>query len=122
MSRILIVDDDKKIRTLLTKGLERAGFHVDTAATGKEGIEKVAVENYAVVLMDLRMPNLDGRTAIKAIEAGRPGVRIFVLSGLDDPALRESIQSSHPSVAGWIPKPFQIQEVVDRVRAALGGR
>ena len=71
--KILVVDDDDAIRTMVERVLTRENFNVDQARDGFEAIEKIAKNDYATILLDLMMPRVDGLGVIRFLEERRPG-------------------------------------------------
>ena len=67
MTKILIVDDEAKIREMIEKYARHEGFETDHACDGMEAVEKCEVNSYDLVVMDIMMPNLDGFSAVKEI-------------------------------------------------------
>jgi CheY-like chemotaxis protein len=78
---ILIIDDDVAVSHTLSLILTRAGHHVTTAASAREGLELLTDGNFDLVLTDIIMPELDGIEAIRRIRANHPGLRIIAMSG-----------------------------------------
>jgi CheY-like chemotaxis protein len=115
-NRILVVDDEPAIRALVAKILERAGYPVDTARDGAEAIEKLETTQYAVIVLDLMMPNIDGYGLIRHLKA-RPGTKpaVIVVSAGDSAALR---QLDGALVHSIVRKPFDIDVLGDLVAAA----
>jgi CheY-like chemotaxis protein len=88
--RVLVVDDDPGVRGLLAAVLHHHGLSVDEASDGREALELLAVHQYAVVLLDLIMPNLDGFGVIEALgrqETGKPVV--LVVTGAERQAIEQ---------------------------------
>jgi CheY-like chemotaxis protein len=114
--RVLVVDDEPAIRALVTKIIERAGFPVESATDGAEAIEKLTNGEFAVVVVDLMMPNVDGHGVIAWLKA-RGGKRpaIIVISAADPGSLRQLDGSMVHSI---IRKPFDIDVVADLISAA----
>ena len=112
--RILIVDDDDPIRTLLLTVLRKRGFNVDSARNGEEALEKTRQCRYSVVLLDLMMPRMSGYQFLEQIEqwpaAQRPLV-IVLTAGSEPRDLNPDI------VAGTIRKPFDVELLVDTIEA-----
>jgi len=115
-NKILVVDDEPAIRALVAKILERAGYPVDTARDGAEAIEKLETTQYAVIVLDLMMPNIDGYGLIRHLKA-QPGTKpaVIVVSAGDSAALR---QLDGALVHSIVRKPFDIDVLGDLVAAA----
>ena len=108
---ILIVDDEAEIRDALAEILTGAGHRVATATSGREALERMAADQYDVVLTDIRMPDLDGRALYQEIERRWPGRAarvVFITGDTLASALREFVSSSGRPV---IEKPFLPSEV-----------
>ena len=89
--RILVVDDDDEVRETLSEMLVAYGFEVvGDAGDGSEVAVLAERLSPDVVLMDLRMPNIDGITATRQLQRIRPGLPVVILSAYDDPGLREA--------------------------------
>jgi len=114
--RVLVVDDEAAIRALVAKIVERAGYPVDTARDGAEAIEKLGEAEYAVIVLDLMMPNIDGYGLIRHLKA-QPGTKpaVIVVSAGDSAALR---QLDGALVHSIVRKPFDIDVLGDLVAAA----
>lgn len=108
---ILVIDDEEEIRELFKDLLEQAGYLVSLARNGREGIEMVAQKTYDLVITDLMMPDWDGRTAIKAISAGRPETKIIVVSAASSDIF-EKVKKME-AVVGVVQKPFDIEELLN---------
>jgi PAS domain S-box-containing protein len=108
---ILVVDDEPEIRDALAEILTSAEHHVVTASSGREALDRLAAENYDVILTDIRMPDLDGRALYREIAKRWPGriARVvFVTGDTLTTALREFVDDSGRPV---IEKPFLPSEV-----------
>ena len=79
--RVLIVDDEEDLRYVYTRQLRGDGYLLDTAADGEEAIEKIRMNEYAVILTDMRMPRKDGLAVIAAAREHLPDAEIIVLTG-----------------------------------------
>ena len=87
--RVLIIDDERLVRSALVKALRRRGFEVDEAGDGSEGLARVeAVEgDYQVVLLDLSMPGISGERVLERLKQDHPSLPVVILSGfVEDPA------------------------------------
>jgi len=79
--RVLIVDDESLIRRSLSDYLAESGYQTATAADGLEGVTRARAERFDVVLVDLRMPRLDGLEVIATLNAEQPELPLIVVSG-----------------------------------------
>ncbi|MFL6248913.1 MAG: response regulator [Thermoanaerobaculia bacterium] len=113
----MVVDDEPAIRALVAKIVERAGHPVDTARDGAEAIQKLEETQYAVIVLDLMMPNIDGYGLIEHLKA-REGVKpaVIVVSAGDSAALR---QLDGAMVHSILRKPFDIDVLGDLIGAAV---
>jgi DNA-binding response OmpR family regulator len=113
---VLVVDDEPAIRALVAKIVERAGFPVDSARDGAEAIARLEEKSYAVLVVDLMMPNVDGFALIEYVRK-RGGARpaIIVVSAGDSAALRRLDGSMVHSI---LRKPFDIDVLGDLITAA----
>jgi CheY-like chemotaxis protein len=114
--RILIVDDDDPIRALLMTVLRRRGFHADSARNGVEALELLGACRYALVVLDLMMPRMNGYEVLDHIGTIPPASRPFVLVLTAGLGMR-SFDTSF--VVGTIQKPFDIELLVDTVSGCL---
>jgi len=115
--RILVVDDEREIRELIGRALVAAGFHADLAAGGAAGLEMVARRDYGLIVLDLVMPDLDGRAVLARLQAIRNVPAVLVLSCMDDVATRVSCLEL--GARDYLTKPFSLAEFLARVRARL---
>lgn len=115
-ARILIVDDETPIRRFLRVALEAEGYGVIEAATAREGIDKTALENPAVVILDLGLPDADGITVLKGIREWSQ-VPVLVLSVRADEAGK--VAALDAGAQDYVVKPFGVQELLARLRGLL---
>ena len=121
-SRILVVDDEADIRTLLRDLLERAGFEVDEARTGREALRTLADAPPALVLLDVSMPELDGYQTLERIR-DLSDVPVIMLTARAQEL--EKVRGLSAGADDYVAKPFGRQELLARVQALLrrsGGR
>ena len=110
--RILIVDDDAAIRTLLFTILRRRGLLVDTAKHGVEALERLAQCHYALMLLDLMMPVMNGWNVLEQVTAMDPKLRpavVLLTAGTEPRDFNPDI------VAGSVRKPFDVELLYDMV-------
>ena len=113
--RVLVIDDDKAVLNSMQRVLEKNGFIADTAETGKEGIEKSTTQNYDVVLVDLRLPDMDGIEVLS--RANLAGAVKIMLTGY--PSLVTGIQAMDKGVDAYLHKPIRPEELIMLVKAKL---
>lgn len=114
--RILIADDEKEIRDLLKKYLERELYKVDTVINGQEALHLFAQNDYHLVILDLMMPKVDGIETCRRLRE-KTNVPILMLTAKDDEV--DKILGLSIGADDYITKPFSIHEVVARVKALM---
>lgn len=116
MGRILIIDDEPQIRRFLRIGLGSQGYTILEAGTGAEGIEKTALENPQLVILDLGLPDMEGREVLKTIREfySQP---VLVLSARSRES--EKVTMLDAGANDYVVKPFGIQELLARIRVLL---
>ncbi len=114
--RILVVDDDESIRTLLFTILSRSGLCVDAAIDGAEALDRLAQCRYALILLDLMMPRINGWQVLEAIAKRPGGDRPMVIVMTAGTELRDL---SPELVACSVRKPFDLELLLDAVIACL---
>jgi DNA-binding NarL/FixJ family response regulator len=119
--RVLVVDDHPVVRAGLVGMLEAAAdlAVVGTAADGEQALAEVARHAPDVVLMDLRLPRLDGVAATERIVAGHPNTRVVVLTTYDSDA--DIVRAVAAGASGYLLKDVAVQTLVDAIRAAARG-
>ena len=116
-SRILLVDDEPQIASFVGRALEQAGYQVDVAADANDGVMRGATGDYGLVILDLFMPDLDGRKVLKAILRVQPNQAVLVLSCNWDVGVK--VQCLDLGAKDYLTKPFSLAELIARVRARL---
>ncbi len=118
--RILVADDDLTIRQLVCTLIKRVGYEVDCVCDGEEAIEKLKTHDYAVILLDLMMPRLDGFGVIDYLKAN-PRMHkpvVLVITAYADQRFKEVDPSI---VSGILRKPFEIGDLGDIVSLCVEG-
>ncbi|HEV7573966.1 MAG TPA: response regulator [Thermoanaerobaculia bacterium] len=115
---ILIVEDDSSIRRLVRTVLLRQGYQVEIAADGLEAIAKLGLADYDVIILDLMMPNLDGFSFMTAMARDTPERlrRVIITSAASPAVINEKLKGIDFDL---LPKPFDINELISRVRACV---
>ncbi|HSE17265.1 MAG TPA: response regulator transcription factor [Pyrinomonadaceae bacterium] len=116
-ARVLIIDDDPSIVLAVKDELEFEGFEVDAAVDGLSGIEKASKFQPDVLLLDLRLPGLNGFEVCRRIRSVMPEAWIIILSVRSEEIDR--VRGLEIGADDYVIKPFSLRELVARVRAAL---
>jgi two-component system, OmpR family, response regulator len=116
-SRILLVEDEPRIRGFICRALASAGYHVDTAPDGSAGLQLARAGDYGLVILDLVMPDIDGRTVLTSLLRDRPGQAVLVLSCLNDVMIK--VFCLELGAQDYLTKPFSLAELLARVRVQL---
>ena len=117
MGRILVVDDSKEIRDILSDVLSSMGFQVSVASNGNEGLNLLFVNPFELVLTDLQMPGMDGWTLDFHIKDRSPDTPVVLITGSEREVVLERLGESRVDSA--IFKPFSLEEIQETVQAVL---
>jgi two-component system response regulator MprA len=115
-TRVLLVDDDQKIISLLKRGLAYEGFEVYTASDGEAGLMAAKKYQPHLVLLDITMPGMDGLEVCRRLHLLQD-VAIIMLTARDDVA--DKVNALGLGADDYVPKPFSFDELVARIRAVL---
>lgn len=115
--RILVVEDEAKLRTLLSRGLAEEGYAVDVAGSGEDAIWRVAEYQYDAILLDLGLPDVDGFTVCCHIRERGCWVPVLMLTALD--AVDHRVRGLDVGADDYLTKPFAFTELVARLRALV---
>lgn len=116
MARILAVDDEAKIRTIIKEYAEFEGYEVAEAEDGMEAVEKVKHEDFDIIVMDIMMPRLDGYSACKEIQKIKK-VPVIMLSARGEEY--DKLFGFEIGIDDYVVKPFSPKELMARIRAVL---
>jgi DNA-binding response OmpR family regulator len=120
MLRILVIEDESRIRSFVARGLEADGFAVDCADNGQDGLERAVRGNYDLVVLDLLLPRLDGLTVLRELQRRCPDLPVVILSARAD--LRTKLRGFALGANDYLAKPFAVDELLARVRVQLRAR
>ncbi|MEK4803333.1 response regulator [Oceanobacillus sp. FSL K6-0118] len=112
-SKILIVDDQMGIRLLLKEILKNEGYEIEEATTGKEAIDQISVNSFDLMILDYKLPIMDGTEVLEKLEKDNVEIPAIVMSGLVENIASEAMKSK--LVKSVIAKPFNINEFVEKV-------
>jgi len=116
MVRLLVVDDDRELCQLVTRFLTREGFEISWASGGEEGIERALSEDFALILLDVMMPDTDGFEVLRRIRQ-HSRTPVLMLTAKGD--THDRIRGLEMGADDYLPKPFDPAELVARIRAIL---
>ena len=118
--RILLVEDYAPLRKSTAQGLEEAGFAVDAAADGEEGLWYAQSNDYDVIVLDLMLPAIDGLTILKRLREAGSKVHVLILTARD--TLEDKVKGLNVGADDYLVKPFAFEELLARVRALVRRR
>ena len=115
-ARILLVDDEQSVQTLLTYPLRKDGYEVVSARDGREALDRFAEQRFDLVVLDIMLPKLDGIEVCRRLRS-RSQVPIIMLTAKDDEI--DKVLGLEMGADDYITKPFSVREFRSRVKAAL---
>lgn len=118
--KVLIVDDSSSMRQVVSIALKKEGYHVVTAQDGKDGVSKVNLDKFDIIVSDLNMPNMNGIEFIKAVKqnANNKFVPIIMLTTESATDLKE--QGRQAGAKAWLVKPFKAEQLVGAIKKIVG--
>jgi two-component system, OmpR family, response regulator len=118
-TRILVIDDERRILNFVSRGLRAEGYEVDVAEEGRAGLSAALSSRYDLVIVDLLMPDMGGREMIRRLLDGKPDQSVIVLSCLSD--TQSKVDCLELGAEDYVAKPFAFDELLARVRVQLRG-
>ena len=115
--KILLVDDEPDVTRILSKRLGRRGYECQAAANGQEAVDAMAQFAFGVIIMDVKMPVMDGMSALQIIHSRWPKTQIIWLSGHADMQL--AVQAMSEGAFGYLMKPVDIDELLFKIEDAV---
>jgi len=123
MARILVIDDEHKLRQMLCRALEAAGHVVVEARDGAEGIRLYRAAPTDLVITDILMPEMDGLGCIRELRKSHPGVRVIAISGGSPKVTMDALGVARAfGACRTLQKPFDLDQLLKAVHEELGGR
>ncbi|MCD6240218.1 response regulator [Candidatus Bathyarchaeota archaeon] len=116
-ARILIVDDDESIREVLTSILTDEGYIVDAVDTGEKAIKATHEKFYNLVLIDIRLPDIEGTKLLTELKDTVPKMRKIIITGY--PTLQNAIEAVNKGADAYIVKPINMDEALKTIREQL---
>lgn len=117
MRRILVIDDDPAVTSVLKRGLSYEGFAVETASNGNAGLASLRERPVDLVILDIMMPDLDGLEVLRRIRAAEDTLPVLFLTAKDAPP--DQVRGLESGADDYVTKPFTFEVVVARVHALL---
>jgi two-component system response regulator MprA len=119
-ARILVIDDDPKIRSVVRRGLVYEGFRVTDAGSGEEGLDKARDQTPDLVVLDVMLPGIDGLEVCRRLREAGDDVAILMLTARDE--VKDRVEGLETGADDYLVKPFSFEELLARVRALLRRR
>jgi DNA-binding NtrC family response regulator len=118
--KVLLVDDEPEFVQVLSQRMESRGVGVDTAASGREALEKVRGRSYDAIILDLAMPEMDGIETLKRLLEDNPDLQVVLLTGYA--TLEKGVEAIKLGAMDFLEKPAEIQELMEKIRKAQANR
>ncbi|HEY5615801.1 MAG TPA: response regulator [Bacteroidota bacterium] len=118
-NRILVVDDEEALRTVLGSELEDEGYVVQMAGDGDEAIKILEKNAFDLILLDIKMPTVDGFEVLKFIKQTHPLSKVIMLTGFAD--LKNAIESKKLGAEDFVSKPYDLVDLLTTVERVLSG-
>ena len=115
--RVLLVEDDLKIASFIIKGLKEAGFAVDHACDGEDGLHLALTEPYDSAIIDIMLPKIDGLTLIEELRRQKKNTPVLILSAKR--SVDDRVKGLQTGSDDYLTKPFAFSELLARVRALI---
>ncbi len=115
--KLLLVDDEEEFLTSSSQALGRRGFEVDIAPNGVSALDMIDKSNYDLVVLDVKMPDIDGIEVFRQISKKLPNLPVILLTGHS--TFHDAFQTSKNGIADYISKPVDMEELAERIRKAL---
>jgi DNA-binding NtrC family response regulator len=112
--KILIVDDEQDFVSALAKRLRSKGWDAETAAGGKEALEKAESSEYTAIVLDLKMPGLDGIQTLKRLKEINPDLQIILLTGHG--SIREGVEAMKHGALDFLEKPADFEDLLEKMQ------
>jgi len=113
--RVLVIEDDKDVASFIRNGLAQAGYNVDHAANGKDGLFLATTEDYDVLVVDRMLPGVDGLTLIRTLRASQDSTPVLILSALGE--VDDRVKGLKAGGDDYLVKPFAFSELLARLEA-----
>ncbi|MGB2960671.1 MAG: response regulator [Bacteroidota bacterium] len=116
-SSILVVDDEDALRTVLSSELMNEGYEVNTAADGDEAVGELGKAEFDLVLLDIKMPRMNGFEVLKHIKQNHEKTKVVMLTGFAD--LKNAIESKKLGADDFVSKPYDLVDLLTTIERVL---
>jgi DNA-binding NtrC family response regulator len=114
---ILVIDDEVAVNNNIRKILAKKGFQVDQAVTRDEALEKISGHPYKLILLDLKIPGVQGLELLKNIRDNCPEAKVIMITGYA--SIETAVEAARMGAVDYLPKPFTPDEIRDATDRAL---
>jgi len=118
--KMMLVDDEERFLSTTKKLLSRKGYDVVTASSGTEALEELRVHDIHVVILDVKMPGMDGLETLKAIKRNYPPVEVIMLTGHG--TIDSAVEGLKSGATDYLTKPTDVQDLIEKAKEAFGKR
>jgi len=115
-NQVLIVDDEVVVRTGISRALRSAGLNVSTAADGQQAVELMAKQNFGIVLLDIKLPDTDGKEVLKVIHRNYPNTAVIMITGY--PSIDGAVECMKLGAMDYLVKPFRMDDLENTIEKA----
>ncbi|MCX8150960.1 MAG: response regulator [Candidatus Bathyarchaeota archaeon] len=116
-ARILVIDDDENITQVVAAILKDKGYSVDVASSGSEAIIKSETNHYDLMLIDIRLPDMEGTELLSRIRDTTPKIRKIIVTGY--PTLQNAVTALNKNADAYIMKPFDVEKMLATISEQL---
>jgi DNA-binding NtrC family response regulator len=114
--KVLLVDDEKEFTSVLSERMESRGLKVATADSGPAAIAKAETEHFDAIILDLKMPGMDGIETLKRLRTINPDLQIIMLTGYA--TVKKGVEAMKLGAVEFLEKPADIKELMEKIREA----
>jgi DNA-binding response OmpR family regulator len=117
MSQILIVEDEQRISSFVSKGLRANGFATVVVSTGEQALARLRGDEFDLVILDIGLPGIDGYEVLRELRSWDAAIQVVMLTARDE--VDDTVHGLEVGADDYITKPFRFEELLARVRARL---
>jgi DNA-binding NtrC family response regulator len=115
--KILVVDDEESLRTVLSTELLSEGYEVGTAADGDEAVTEMGKTAFDLILLDIKMPRMNGFEVLKHVKDKHPRTKVIMLTGFAD--LKNAIESKKLGAEDFVSKPYDLVDLLTTIERVM---